>query len=484
MTSLRDFQLSIAKALLMLGGAHVVVLTALAVIFGCAPWLVGGASLLLVLPPLAWFMSGKPVRVVAYALTLTLVGQTGLLVWIFADHRWQLEMHFYFFAVLAMLAGFCDAGVLVTACLTIAAHHLLMNWMLPSLLYPGGTDSRRVLLHAWFVLAETGMLMVIGTAIRSAFARAQIFEDRSQTALRDLELVRADLERALKASDGDVYRLNGRLKHLQQCIGARLDELLGSSRTLAGNAAALTEAATFVSDQAAATIASARHTSTRIEEVAEVGQSFVKLFADIEATTAGSAALSEDAVAKVSRTKQAMNDLVSMSKDIDRASKAIGAIAVQTNLLALNATIEAARAGHEGRGFVVVASEVKALAGSTAIAAKDIDQRVETIGRFMKEMAADIGIISLGITELDTSSMKVAASVLQQGHAANRIAGTVTLVSEHAEQVAKAVNAIDVLANGAKQSAGFVGLAASDIAAQTAAIRNELEAFAADLAAA
>ena len=482
MTSLRDFQLSIARALLLLGGFHVVILTALAVAFGRAPWIVGSASLLLMVLPCAWFASGKPVQLVAYALTLTLVGQTGLLVWIFADHRWQLEMHFYFFAVLAMLAGFCDAGVLVAACLTIAAHHLLLNWFLPSLLYPGGTDTRRVLLHAWFVLAETGMLMVIGGAIRSAFAHARTSEHRSQAALRDLELVRADLERALKTSDGDVHRLDERLKHLQCCIGARLDDLLDSSRTLARNAAELNEAATLVSDQAAATIASAGHTSTSIEEVADVGRSFVKLFADIGATTASSAALSEAAVAKVSRTKQAMNDLVGMSKDIERASKAIGAIAMQTDLLALNATIEAARAGHEGRGFVVVAAEVKALAGSTAAAAKDIDLRVETIGRFVAEMVANIAIISLGIAELDSSSMKVASSVLEQGHAAGQIAGTVTLVSRHAGQVARAVSAIDVLAGGAKQSAGFVGLAASDIAAQTAAIRSELEVFAADLA--
>lgn len=387
MTSLRDFQLSIAKALLLLGGLHVVILTALAVAFGRAPWIVGAASLLLLVLPCAWFVTGKPVRIVAYALTLTLVGQTGLLVWIFAEHRWQIEMHFYFFAVLAMLAGFCDAGVLVAACLTIAAHHLLLNWYLPSLLYPGGTDTRRMLLHAWFVLAETGMLMVISGAIRSAFARAQTFEHQSKAALHDLELVRADLERALKTSDGDVHRLDGRLKHLQRCIGTRLDDLLGSSRTLARNAADLNEAATLVSDQAAATITSACHTSTSIEAVADIGRRFVKLFADIEATTVGSAALSEDAVAKVSRTKQAMEDLLGMSRDIDRASKSIGAIALQTNLLALNATIEAARAGHEGRGFVAVASEVKALAGSTATAAKDIDLRVETIGRFVAEMS-------------------------------------------------------------------------------------------------
>lgn len=484
MKSLHDFQLAVAKALLLLAGVHVVVLTILAAALGREAPMLGVAAFVLILLPFAWYALGKPIRFVAYALTSTLVGQTGLLVWVFSDHRWQLEMHFYFFAVLAMLAGFCDAGVLLAACLTIAVHHLALNWWLPSVLYPGGTDVGRVFLHVWFVVAETGMLMVIGAAIKSACARSQISEERTLAAVNDLEAARADLEHALAASGNDVHRLDSRMKRLQKTIGGRLDDLLRSSRSLASQAAELDRAALSVSDQATATIASVSQAQAQIADVADVGHSFVELVADIEATTLGSASLSGDAVAKVQRTMTATSDLAAMSKDIERASKVIGAIAIQTNLLALNATIEAARAGQEGRGFVVVASEVKALAGNTAAAAKDIDSRIEIIARSIDDMVRNIGMISRGITELESSSTKVASSVARQAKAADRIADAVVLVSHHTELVSTAVGVITTLADGAKQSAGFVGMAALDIAAQTAAIRDELTLFAADLAAA
>ncbi len=82
-----------------------------------------------------------------------------------------------------------------------------------------------------------------------------------------------------------------------------------------------------------------------------------------------------------------------VAEEITKVTDLITAIASQTNLLALNATIEAARAGDTGRGFAVVAQEVKALAGQTAQATRDIGARIgamqQSTGRSVAAIQSD-----------------------------------------------------------------------------------------------
>jgi methyl-accepting chemotaxis protein len=94
--------------------------------------------------------------------------------------------------------------------------------------------------------------------------------------------------------------------------------------------------------------------------------------------------------------------------------KAITAIAEQTNLLALNATIEAARAGEAGKGFAVVASEVKDLAQETARATEDISRRVETIQSDTTSAVEAITRIGDIIARINDYQLTIASAVEQQ----------------------------------------------------------------------
>ena len=134
--------------------------------------------------------------------------------------------------------------------------------------------------------------------------------------------------------------------------------------------------------------------------------------------------------------------------------KIITSIAQQTNLLALNATIEAARAGAAGKGFAIVAAEVKELATATGQASEDIVTRVQAIQADTSNAVASIGEIRSVIERISEMQTSVAGAVEEQsattaeitrnvddaastsGHAADRVrdvAETTRQVGEHAD---------------------------------------------------
>jgi len=182
-----------------------------------------------------------------------------------------------------------------------------------------------------------------------------------------------------------------------------------------------------------------------------------------------------EAVKQAQRTDARIAELSHSASRIGDVVKLITAIAEQTNLLALNATIEAARAGEAGRGFAIVAQEVKALASQTAKATDEIGTQISDMQRATKESVGAIKEIGGTIARISEISSSVASAVEEQGAATREIARNVQHAAGSTSQVATTITQVRDVASQTGAASAEVLSSAQSLANESSKLKFEVD---------
>jgi methyl-accepting chemotaxis protein len=293
--------------------------------------------------------------------------------------------------------------------------------------------------------------------------------------IEQMEAAQKDADAAADAArKADMVKL---ADEFEAAIGGIVNTVSTASSQLESAAGTLTATADGTQELSGLVAAASEETSTNVGAVASAAEEMSASVVEIGRQVHASERIAGEAVKQAEKTDARITELSQAASRIGDVVKLITAIAEQTNLLALNATIEAARAGEAGRGFAVVASEVKALAAQTAKATDEITTQIAGMQVATQESVSAIKEIGATITRISEIVQTVASTVEEQGAVTAEIARNVGEAAKGTAEVAEKISEVNRGASSTGAASGQVLASARALSGESGLLRTEVEKF-------
>lgn len=359
-----------------------------------------------------------------------------LLVYAMQGSSWQIDMHLYFFVALVAMTLLCDVRPIIAACAIIITHHALLIALAPDWVFASGGGVERLLIHSFAIALIGACLCFFGFEYGRVLRRSERAHLESMRQTTQNQETNAKLQAAIaQINDEQMARAEAleaaaveRKAAFEQMAQEFETSVSTVTRSVANTAQLLEDAAgqlklisDATGDEARGAVGSAEKASRAANTVAAGVAELSLAIAEVAANVDQQSELTLIATERSGGGGKAIGSLAQQSRTIGEATRAILRIAERTNLLSLNAAIEAASAGASGRGFGIVAHEVKLLAEQASTTASQIDSFLKGVRSGTLEAERSFQAIDSAVSALDKAASSIRFDVDNQRQSADTI---------------------------------------------------------------
>lgn len=260
-------------------------------------------------------------------------------------------------------------------------------------------------------------------------------------------------------------------------VGGMIGSLAAAATELESTAESMKRIADETQQSSKVVASSSDKSSTNVNTVAAAMEEMATASSEIATQVTAANTKSNQTANDAQNANDTVGELNSLVENIGEVVVAIQDIAEQTNLLALNATIEAARAGEAGKGFAVVADEVKKLANETGQKTEEISSKISDIQAATRASVDAMQRIISNISEINASVTGVSAAVEEQNATTAEITRGVSEASQGAQQVSQIIGEVQSGAEETGSSAEAVLVAAQEVAQLSENLKGSVDGF-------